>query len=835
MQVRALVLLFAAPCAAQSLYPQRASAPFGVAGFTLADCDQDGRLDLLTAPGNAAPLVLRGDGAQGFESWLALAFDNPGKTLTVADFDGDGAVDVVAARTSTQAAVFRGLGASGFQARANAGLGAIPDALASGDLDGDGKRDLAWLQSSNSLGVARGDGAFAFAVSSAVAAVESGALACVDLDGDGRPEVVHAARPTFHSGELVSRAVDAQGALGPQLVLHATGLLYVWGAGDLDADGDLDVVLQEEPSLALAVLANTNGALQQASAPFTARRARDFAIADVNQDGRADLLAAADGATSADPALEIWIGLGGLVLGPQLVVRELGKPSSVAVADLEGDGSPDVIVGHSGAGARATVLRTQGGALVAPTRVPLADEPLALASVDWNRDGAADVLTTTASEFVLALGNGQGGIGASTLPLPPGSSGGLAIGDWDQDGAPDVACGTSNGVWIANGDGQGGIASSGVIALGFAPSWLGSADFDQDGYADLALARTSMPALAILPGTTGGFSAPLPLAAPTTLAAVAIGFAGSDAFPDLVASPATSAALELWKGAPAFAFAPQSIAKPGFQREVVLADLDGDGRDDLALGGGSATAWKLQSAAGAFSGTWGTSSDVLTSQLAVGDVDGDGRADLVGHNDALGLLRPLLGASGPTFAVVHEHVSSGATRGVVLVDLDGDGRLEVASGASAAHELWLHANLRADASGASAFGSGTPGCPGAGGAGASGVLSPGGSVRVLASGAPPRGLGWGIVAVAPIVAGADPFGLGVKLHVDLLAGPAFVFALRADAAGVASRLFPIPADPHLVGAAIPVQSLWPWAASAPCDPSPLGLSSSRGLQVLIGP
>jgi hypothetical protein len=229
----------------------------------------------------------------------------------------------------------------------------------------------------------------------------------------------------------------------------------------------------------------------------------------------------------------------------------------------------------------------------------------------------------------------------------------------------------------------------------------------------------------------------------------------------------------------------------------------------------------------------------VTSAIAVGDVDGDGRVDIVGSSDAPGLLRPLLnssgGASGPSFAVAHEHVGSASTRGVVLVDLDGDARLEVACGASGAHELWIHANLRADASGASAFGSGTPGCFGTSGAGASGVLSPGGSVRVLTSGAPSGGIGWGIVAVAPITAGADPFGLGVKLHVDLLAGPAFVFVMRADAAGVASRSFPIPADPQLVGAAIPVQSLWPWLPQSPCDPSPLGLSSSRGLQVLIGP
>ncbi|TAJ02095.1 MAG: VCBS repeat-containing protein, partial [Planctomycetota bacterium] len=429
MQVRALVLLVALPCGAQSLYPQRASAPVGAASLALADCDHDGRLDLLTAPGNTAPLALRGDGAQGFESWLALAMQDPGEALVAADFDVDGNVDVAVARTTAGCAVFRGLGASGFLPAPNLALASVPHALARGDLDGDGDLDLAWLTSSVLVGVARGDGALGFTVSSSAAVGEAGSLACLDLDGDGRLDVIHAARPTFHTGELVSRAVDAQGQLGPQLPLHAMGLLYVWTAGDLDADGDLDVVVQEEPSLALTVLANTNGALAPASSPFTTRRARDLAIADVNADGRADLLAAADGATASDPALERWIGLGGLTLGPQLVTRELAKPSSVAVADLEGDGTLEIVAGHSGAGARVSVTRVQSGTLVAPTRVPLADEPLALASVDWNRDGAADIAVATANELVFALGNGQGGIGASALPLTASSPGGFAIGD----------------------------------------------------------------------------------------------------------------------------------------------------------------------------------------------------------------------------------------------------------------------------------------------------------------------------------------------------------------------------------------------------------------------
>lgn len=837
-RIRTLALPAAAVCAAvlhaQSLYPQRASAPVGVAGFALADCDLDGLQDLLTAPGASAPLVLRGDGQQGFEPWWTLSMANPGQQLVVADWDADGWLDVAAAQSTSGAALFRGLGPGGFQAAGATGFTVGPDAIASADLDGDAKLDLAWLGSSSMLGVSRGDGAFGFAISSTVAVPDSGALRCLDLDGDGRPELVHATRPTFHTGELVSRSVDAQGQIAPQQVLHAAATLYVWQAGDLDADGDLDLVLQEEPSLAITVLGNGSGGFTPASAPFTTRRARDFAIADVNLDGRADLLAAADGATASDPALEWWIGLGGLVLGPQLVAPELPKLSALEVTDLEGDGQPDIVLGHTGAGARATVIRMQAGALGVPVRIPLADPPLAIERGDWNRDGHADLAAITAQELVLALGNGQGGVGSTAAPLGANSGGGLVAGDWNLDGDPDFACGTSAGVLVLHGDGSGGYASAGTSSLGFEPNWLGAADFDQDGRTDLAAARAATTSLAVLPGTTGGFSAPLAPALSVSIGAVALGRAGTDAYPDIVVSPTTSAALRVLAGGPGFAFPQQSISKPGFQKEVTLADLDLDGDDDLVLAGSSATAWSLQSAQGSF-GAWSTSSSALTSSVAAGDVDGDGRVDLVGQHDGLGLLRVLLGVSGSGFALGHEHVGPGSTRGLVLTDQDADGRLEVVCGDSARRELWLYSNARADAVGASAFGVGTSGCLGRGGIGASGDLKPGGSVRMVTSGAPPQGQGWGVVAVAPLPGGADPFGLGVTLHVDLLAGPAFLFGLRADAAGVATRWFPIPQDPLLTGVAVPLQVLWPWDSTSSCDPSAFGLASSRGLSISIGP
>jgi hypothetical protein len=820
-----------------ALYPRRASAPVGTASFALADLDQDGRPDALTAPGNAPLVALRGDGQGGFEPWLELAYTDPGKAFALADFDHDGRRDVAAARTTAALTLFRGLAASGFQQLGTIALPVVPSALASGDCDGDGALDLAWLSGWQALGLLRGDGALGFQAANTQALGDASALECVDLDGDGRVEPVHAERPTVHTGELVRHACDTQGQLAPGSSLYAGELLYAWASGDLDLDGDLDIVLQEEPSLDLRVLSNDgSGAFVLASTTSASRRSHGLAIADANQDGRPDLASAADGALTSDPAVELWIGLASLQLGPKLVFPDLPAPSGIAVFDLNADGRADITAGHAGSGARFSVVQGHaGGGFQVPTRVPLSAAPFALAHADFDRDGHADLAALDGSGVTYAQANGLGGFGSSALALPAPASGGIAVGDWNLDGEPDLACGTNSGVALLHGDGHGAFAGAGAFSTGFPIEWLGAADFDQDGRTDLAAARFATPRLALLPATSSGFAAALTLVPPTTLASVALGHANADLFPDLLACTTTSASMRLYSGGPAFQFTQQSLAKAGFQREVAFVDLDADGDDDLVAGNGGPTVWKLQQGATGWSGAWSTSSDLLSSALAVGDVHGDGRVDLVGAFDPLGLVRVLAGAAGPAFNTTYESVGPGLTRGCALLDTDADGRLEVLIGDAQRSELWVYPNGASDAAGASAFGTGTSGCDGLGGLAANGTLAVGGSLRVLASNAPPASIGFGLVAAGALPSGADPFGIGIVLHVDVLAGAPFLFAWRSDASGVASRAFSIPPDPLLAGVAIPLQAFWPWSASAGCDPSPLLLSSSRGLQLVIGP
>lgn len=100
--------------------------------------------------------------------------------------------------------------------------------------------------------------------------------------------------------------------------------------------------------------------------------------------------------------------------------------------------------------------------------------------------------------------------------------------------------------------------------------------------------------------------------------------------------------------------------------------------------------------------------------------------------------------------------------------------------------------------------------------------------------APANGFGVLLTSSSVDALGSDPFGLGVLVHVGI-ASPAVysIVPLFADADGYATRALPIPADPQLVGLSAHFQAGFAW--NGPCVPSPLSLSTSDALSVVVQP
>jgi hypothetical protein len=139
--------------------------------------------------------------------------------------------------------------------------------------------------------------------------------------------------------------------------------------------------------------------------------------------------------------------------------------------------------------------------------------------------------------------------------------------------------------------------------------------------------------------------------------------------------------------------APSFVLVPGSAVGSVLADMNGDGKLDL-LGLNPAivgTAGRVTLMLGHGDGTFGAISTVgpAVNAFAVGDLDGDTIPDLVttsansatgGLADGIGRLAVYTNKSDATFSAPVALVADSNTHSVLIADLDGNGRLDIAAG-----------------------------------------------------------------------------------------------------------------------------------------------------------
>lgn len=525
------------------------------------DIDGDGDLDILV--GYYDRIVwyenLDGMGMFGVQRHINLDIDIM-QAVALADLDGDGDLDAISGSSGDDKIAWYenldGLGNFGLEEIVSNSVLDSRD-ITTGDLDADGDVDIisaSWDDTEVVWFANNGSGIFSSALTISSIAFQARSVDVSDIDGDGDFDVVIGARfkTTWHEN-------NGTGSFGPEQLIDDFDQSDFVMEGDLDSDGDIDIIAARPDNNELSWFENLDG-----NGGFSAEQVitgglnniRESYVADIDGDGDLDIVTAVwsqnevswyenlDGLANFGPKQIIdttgripeavivedldgdldldvvsvsgdsevgWMeNLNGLgTFGrKRLISRPTGPPNDFSVDDLDGDGDLDLIVCGSDKVSWYPKINGAGNFGLQSYVVNELNDVSAVASADLDGDSDIDLIYGTRGDEVLGWSenlDGLGNFGPIRLIDSLEDSISIKPADMDNDGDFDLVVLAVDAItlsWFENEDGLGNFgARQEIQTQGSAHAFMDVADLDMDG--DLDIVSTSSGAAYVYENTDG--------------------------------------------------------------------------------------------------------------------------------------------------------------------------------------------------------------------------------------------------------------------------------------------------------------------------------------------
>jgi FG-GAP-like repeat/FG-GAP repeat len=498
-----------------------------------------------------------------------------------------------------------------------------------------------------------------------------------------------------------------------------------FAVGDLDGDGDLDILVGDSffGSPGISVLKNNGD--QTFAAPVyypvpLQEVVGEVALSDFDFDGDLDAFATIRGSFDQMTKIKVWRNNGNGTFSAPIEFPTGQGPAGIVIADFTGDGKPDVITANYG-GSSISILRHNGligaaAGFLPPVSFNAINHAEKIAAGDVNGDGILDVVVGELvgigplATLAVMINTGDGNFAAPVIydAAPGGRFGStaVALADLDNDGDLDLIGGGlySNGsvdngaLTIRRNNGSGTFGSAEIILFANPnfipnPKEISTGFINGDGFPDIVAAVPSGRAIegfvVVNSNGSGGFNTPVYYEASQQTFDVAIVDLDGDGDGDVITVANSSAAVTVHEnlGNGSFPVLPR-YEVASLSDAVESADIDNDGDIDIVVNGevdivSLDAVVKILKNNG--NGTFAPAIDYTPARnfadMKLRDINGDGFVDLIfapDANDPPYHFGTALNLGNGTFAptVVTEVFSCGDGT-IDAADLDGDGDLDI--------------------------------------------------------------------------------------------------------------------------------------------------------------
>lgn len=586
--------------------------------------------------------------------------------IVTADFNHDGKADVVALNSNNVLSILLGSGNSSFAGwkyiatmpsnTANAGV-----MMVAGDFNGDGNQDVAVVLSPGNIVrvfLGHGDGTFAGAVNIADGLTSAGDLEVGDFNGDDKADIV------------VANAVSVAVLLGKSSGIFAS-----------------------------PIVTNTN---------LSAPSHLVLALGDVNRDSHLDIAANDNFGNSQ---ILLGVGTGHFTLKPAFASANAPEamPTSMAIADFNGDGNPDLAISNNTDSSNFFLGQTclipgYGDGTFNLNSVTCSGAPYVFGQMLAANLNGKPNLVFSSDPMMVQFNNGKGVLTQSTYATGGGP---IALGDFNGDGRQDIVEGTIGGVQVVVNSGS-GVLRAPLSISDIAGPWtasmvMNSTDFNRDGYADLAVVDYFdehgyiEPGINLLLGgaknvlTKGAGGAGLGFFSFSDFTTVppAIGDFNHDGHLDIAIATTGSVMwndpnqddqpyAQVFFGDGKGNFPTQGPALDLNSNFYAAGDFNGDGKADLASLDGSTFEILIGQGDGTFADPVSYAVGLNPVFVLQTDLNGDGKKDIIVVNQESNDVSVLLGKGDGTFLPQKTYATGKAPAAVTIGDFNRDGKIDMA-------------------------------------------------------------------------------------------------------------------------------------------------------------